>query len=271
MERILANDVVIVGGGAAGAVLARRLTEAVDRRVLLLEAGAVHAPDAYPDSLRRQDMIGINPEHDWDYQSEPSTLGRSIAIPRGKVLGGSSAINGSVAMRAPRVDHQRWAVEHDLAGWSWDDVLPAYRRLERTSAGADELHGRAGPLPIHQLGFEETSDMQRAFVEAAVAAGYPRVADFNGRAPFGVGPYPMNTRVGNRLNAGMTYLDAATRARPNLTIRGQAEVDAVVFRSDRATGVRLVDGEEILGGEVILSGGNLRESGHPPPVGDRPG
>jgi choline dehydrogenase-like flavoprotein len=198
-------DVVIVGGGAAGAVLARRLSDDPERCVLLLGAGEAYAPDAYPDPVRRQDVIGGDDVHDWGYGSEPSFIGRSIKVPRGKVLGGSTAINGGVAMRAPRVDHERWAREHGLEGWGWDDTLPAFRRMERTSAGADALHGREGPLPIHQLGFEETSDMQRAFVEAAVAAGYPGVSDFNGREPFGAGPYPMNTRMGSRRNAGTTY------------------------------------------------------------------
>ena len=248
-------DVVIVGGGAAGAVMARRLSDDKSRRVLLLEAGKAYAPDAYPDAVRRQDLIGGDAAHDWGYQSEPSFIGRAIPLPRGKVLGGSSAINGAVAMRAPKVDYERWTREHGLEGWSWDDVLPAFRRLERTSAGSEHLHGRSGPFPIHQLGFEETSDMQRAFVEAAVVAGYPRVTDFNGDQPFGASPYTMNTRMGNRLNAGMTYLDGATRARPNLTIRGDAEVGFVIIEGKRAVGVRLVGGEEIRANQVILSGG----------------
>ena len=115
-------DVVIVGGEATGAVMARRLSESADRRVLLLEAGPADAPATYPDPLRRPDLIGRDAAHDWAYKSEPSFLGRSFVIPRGKVLGGSAAINGSVAMRAPKVDHDRWAREHDLEGWSWEET-----------------------------------------------------------------------------------------------------------------------------------------------------
>jgi choline dehydrogenase len=248
-------DFLIVGGGSAGAIMARRLSEDPSVRVLLLEAGKAYAPDAYPDPLRRQDLIGGDAAHDWGYVSEPSFMQRTIPLPRARVLGGCSAINGAVAMKAPQVDHDRWAREWGLEGWSWDDLLPAFRRLERTSAGADQLHGRTGPFPIHQLGFEETSDMQRAFVETCVASGFGRVNDFNGREPAGAGPYPMNTRMGLRLNTGMTVLSSETRARTNLTIRGGAEVDRLVLSGKRVTGIRLVSGELIEGNEVILSAG----------------
>jgi len=251
----LRYNVLIVGGGSAGAVLARRLSENSSRRVLLLEAGKAYAPPAYPDPVRLQSIIGGDAAHNWNYSSLPSFIGRSISVPRGKVLGGSSAINGAVAMRAPKSDFERWAREYKLQGWTWDALTPAFQRAERTSAGPAALHGRSGPFPIHQLGFEETSDMQRAFVDAAVSAGFPRVADFNGREPFGAGPYPMNTRMGDRLNTGMTYLDTDTRARPNLTIRGSREVDSVILEGVRAVGVRLLGGEEVRAGEVVLCGG----------------
>jgi choline dehydrogenase len=126
---------MIVGGGAAGAVMARRLSEDPKRRVLPLEAGEAYAPEAYPDAVRRQNMIGGDAVYDWGYKSEPSFIGRSIPVPRGKVLGGSTAINGAVAMRAPKVDHDRWRGEHGLEGWSWDDTLPAFQRMERTGGG----------------------------------------------------------------------------------------------------------------------------------------
>ncbi|GLS32665.1 choline dehydrogenase [Mesorhizobium albiziae] len=247
-------DVVIVGGGSAGAALAYRLSGDPARRVLLIEAGKAYQPEEYPDPVRLQTIIGGDPAHDWGFTSEPGWAGKAIPVPRGKVLGGSSAINGAVAMRAHAGDFRRWA-EAGLPNWSHDEVVPFYKLMERTSHGSDALHGRSGPWPIHQLQWDEISDMQRAFIGSAEAAGYKRVTDFNGDDPFGVGPYPMNTRIGNRLNTGMTYLGRGVRARPNLTIRSETLVDRLEIQDNRAPAVVLAGGERIEAGEVVLAAG----------------
>lgn len=250
-------DVVIVGGGSAGAVLAARLSADPQRHVLLLDAGPDFAPNQYPSVLANADLVAASPDYDWHYHSDDvAHLGHDIAIPRGRVIGGSSAVNAAVAMRARPADFARWAAR-GIEGWAWPEVLAAYRAMENTPAGDEAWHGRSGPFPVRQRTAAENTVSMRAFVAAAESMGLPHVGDFNGAHQHGVGPYPLNVINGVRINTGMAYLSTEVRARSNLTIRGHAEADRVVIDRARAAGVVLVDGEVIPAGEVILSAGAI--------------
>jgi choline dehydrogenase len=234
--------------------MAARLSENPARRVLLLEAGHSYAPYDYPRLIADSDVLGANgnPEFEWGYRTEPGYVSHAIGAIRGKVLGGSSGVNGAVAIRARPEDFNRW----DLPGWGYQDLLPAFKKLETRHGLHDRaIHGDSGPFPVVQLTLDDITPMQRAFVAATRANGYDAIDDFDGPSANGVGPYPMNIVNGVRVNTGMAYLDEKTRARDNLTLRADTLVDRVIFDGQHAIGVRLASGEEIHAAEVILSAG----------------
>ena len=249
-------DFIVVGAGSAGCVLANRLTEDGRYRVLLLEAGGrgrnlwIHVPLGYG-------KLFTDARVNWLYQSEPEPElnDRPIIQPRGKVLGGSSAINGLLYVRGQREDFDHWR-QLGNAGWSFDDVLPYFRRSEDQERGADALHGAGGPLRVSNV--SEPHPLCEAFIAASQQAGFPRNDDFNGPQQEGAGYFQLTARNGRRCSTATGYLKPARR-RPNLRVVPDALATRILMDGRRAVGVEYRAGGTThvaqAGREVILAAG----------------
>ncbi len=252
-EQYAKYDDIIIGAGSAGAVIAARLSEDPNRRVLLLEAG--------PDYARVEDMPRdlLKPwvswrDHDWGFDAN-ARHGRAFPLHRGKVMGGSSAVNGTIALRGVPGDFASW-VDLGCNLWRFEDVLPYYRRLEFDPEGGD-FHGQSGPVPIERESEARWQPLQRAFYDACRDSGFDHVWDHNLPDASGVGPWPRNRRDGNRISTNIAYL-LDIRERESLTIRHGVLVDRLRFDGDvgaRVDGVVLGDGETIYADRVCVSAG----------------
>jgi choline dehydrogenase len=256
-ENLAEADYIVVGAGSAGCTIAARLSEDPGTRVVLLEAGGedtnrwIHIPLGFGKTF-------ADPSVNWCFETEPDAgaANRKVFWPRGKVLGGSSSINGMVYIRGQAEDFDHWR-QLGNTGWSFDDVLPYFKRAENNVRGSDEFRGAGGPLCVSDV---ETHPIAEAFIDSAMALGFPRNDDFNAAQQDGVGYHQTTTRNGKRCSTAVGYLKPA-RGRANLQVVTNAHSEKLVLDGKRAVGVQYRQNGTVKTArarrEVILCGGAI--------------
>ena len=260
-------DYIVIGAGSAGSIIASRLSESKDKSVLLLEGGPDYPKfENLPSDVKFGYSTGtdlaVGDEHDWGYTGQvgnrPETSERLLRLPRGKITGGTSSINGQIFLRGLSHDFNEWN-SYGVSGWNYSDVLPFFRKLETDLDFSGDFHGTDGPIMAKRFPKEEWTPPQNGFHSACQEAGFAAIDDFNLPDAEGVGPFPCNNPKGIRLSTALGYL-AGSRHRMNLTIRDRCHVKKILIEKNKAVGVELESGSQtyvVEGENIILSAGAL--------------